>query len=304
MKIVFMGTPDFSVPVLSALTAEHEVTAVYTRAPKESGRGKKVNKTPVHIFAEKRGLEVRTPKTLKDSAEQEYLQSLGADLAVVAAYGLILPQSVLDLFPKGCVNVHASLLPRWRGAAPIQRAIEAGDAESGVSIMQMAAALDAGDVLSRQAVSITDKMTGGELHDILSEVGAKLLIQTLRRLDDIVPEKQDEEKVTYAEKLRKEECRLDFRMEPEKLLHKIRAFSPYPATYFVYNKERFKVFDAILTEGIGSAGEIIEGEKYLSVALGNGKAARINRLQREGKQPMKTEDLLRGFQFNKGTVLS
>lgn len=303
MKIVFMGTPDFAVPVLDALTKEHNIAAVYTRAPKESGRGKKVNKTPVHLLAEAKGIEVRTPKSLRSEDEQQSMKALGADMAIVAAYGLILPQAVLDIFPKGCINVHASLLPRWRGAAPIQRAIEAGDRQSGISIMQMAAALDAGDVLSQEEVAITPEMTGGDLHDKLSTVGADLLVRTLRQLDDIVPAKQDESLVTYAEKLDKAECRLDFTGDVNALADKIRAFSPSPATYFTYKGERFKVYRAQICDGQGAPGEIIEGEKALTIAGCEGKALCIERLQREGKQPMETAELLKGFRFEKGVIL-
>ena len=301
MKIVFMGTPDFSVPVLEKLLSEHEVVAVYTRAPKESGRGKKINKTPVHLLAEKHGIPVHTPRSLKGEDEQAIMHSYGADLGVVAAYGLILPQAVLDMFPKGCINVHASLLPRWRGAAPIQRAVEARDKESGISIMQMALALDAGDVLSQKAIKITPTMTGGELHDALAKIGADLLIDTLRRLDDIVPTKQDESLVTYAEKLDKAECLIDFNMEAEKLAAKIRAFNPYPAMYFIHKDERFKVYEAEVCEMHGHAGEILEGKKALIVATAD-KALKITRIQREGKQQMDTAELLRGFEFEKGAL--
>ena len=303
MKIVFMGTPDFAVPVLEALAKEHNIVAVYTRAPKESGRGKKVNKTPVHLLAEAKGLEVRTPKSLRNEDEQLSLKALGADMAIVTAYGLILPQTVLDIFPKGCINVHASLLPRWRGAAPIQRAIEAGDKKSGISIMQMAAALDAGDILSQEEAVITPEMTGGDLHDELSAVGADLLVRTLRQLDNIVQTKQDESLVTYAEKLDKAECRLDFAGNTNALADKIRAFSPYPATYFTYKGERFKVYRAQICDGQGAPGEIIEGEKALTIAGCEGKALCIERLQREGKQPMETAELLKGFRFEKGVIL-
>ena len=294
-----MGTPDFSVPVLQALIDNHEVVAVYTRAPKESGRGKRVNKTPVHMLAERYGIDIHTPRTLRNSEEQETLKSYNADLIVVAAYGLLLPQEVLDMFPYGCINVHASLLPRWRGAAPIQRAIEAGDKESGISIMQMALALDAGDVLSQESVTITPDMTGGDLHDALSKVGADLIIRTLARLKDIIPIKQDESLVTYAEKLDKSECLIDFNMPAEKLTAKIRAFNPYPAMYFVYKGERFKVYHAEVCDRHGKCGEIIEGEKDLIIATKD-KALRIMRIQREGKQQMDTEDLLRGFVFDTG----
>ena len=299
MKIVFMGTPDFAVPVLQKLIDEHEVVAVYTRAPKESGRGKKVNKTPVHLLAEAHHIPVHTPKSLKGEDEQEIMRAYHADLGIVAAYGLLLPQAVLDMFPKGCINVHASLLPRWRGAAPIQRAVEAQDKESGISIMQVVLALDAGDVLAQKATPITEKTTGGDLHDTLAEIGADLLADTLKNLDTITPVKQDESLVTYAEKLDKSECLIDFNMEAEKLAAKIRAFNPYPAMYFVYNSERFKVYEAEICDMHGTAGEILEGKKELIIATAD-KALKITRIQREGKQQMDTAELLRGFEFSTG----
>lgn len=302
MKIIFMGTPDFAVPVLKRLLAEHDVLAVYTRAPKISGRGKKLHKTPVHLVAEAIGVPVYTPRTLKMQEEQDILRSFNADLAVIAAYGLILPQAVLDIFPLGCINVHASLLPRWRGAAPIQRAIEAGDKESGISIMQMALELDAGDVLAQESLSITATMTGGELHDKLSEIGADLLSKTLFNLKNIVPAQQDTSKVTYAEKLDKSECLLDFSMAGEKLIRKILAFNPYPAMYFMYHGERFKVFNARITDRQGSVGEILEGQQSLVIALAH-KAIEITSIQREGKQQMATNELLRGFSFTKGEII-
>ena len=302
MKIVFMGTPDFSVPVLEKLMDEHEVVAVYTRAPKESGRGKRINKTPVHVLAEAKGIEVRTPRTLRNSEEQDILRSYNADVAIVAAYGLLLPQEVLDMFPKGCINVHASLLPRWRGAAPIQRAIEYGDKESGISIMQMALELDAGDVLSKESVEISSSMTGGELHDKLSLVGANLLLDTLRKIEDITPVKQDESLVTYASKLDKSECLINFDVESEELHNKIRAFNPYPAMYFIYNGERFKIFEIEIVENSGKAGEILEGNCNLIIATKD-KAVKVVKIQREGKQAMKIDELLRGFKFEKGIII-
>ena len=302
MKLIFMGTPDFAVPVLKRLIAEHEVLAVYTRAPKQSGRGKRVNKTPVHLLAEEHGIEVLTPRSLKSAEEQDILRSFGADMAVVAAYGLLLPQAVLDMFPLGCINVHASLLPRWRGAAPIQRALEAGDKKSGISIMQMALALDAGDVLCQQAVEITEEMTGGDLHDALAGVGAELLSDTLRQLKEIAPLKQDENLVTYAEKLDKTECLLDFKMKTEQLLLKIRAFCPYPAMYFTYNGERFKVFKAAPRNMHGLSGEILEGKQQLIIATSD-SALEVLEIQREGKHTMAAVELLRGFSFEKGVIL-
>ncbi len=302
MKIVFMGTPDFSVPVLEKLIDEHEVVAVYTRAPKESGRGKRINKTPVHVLAEAKGIEVRTPRTLRNSEEQDILRSYNADVAIVAAYGLLLPQEVLDMFPKGCINVHASLLPRWRGAAPIQRAIEYGDKESGISIMQMTLELDAGDVLSKESVEISSFMTGGELHDKLSLIGANLLIDTLRKIEDIIPVKQDESLVTYASKLDKTECLINFDIESEELHNKIRAFNPYPAMYFMYNGERFKIYEIEIVEKSGKAGEILEGNCNLIIATKD-KAVKVVKIQREGKQAMKIDELLRGFRFEKGIII-
>lgn len=296
MKIVFMGTPDFSVPVLKALCQHHEVVAVYTRAPKESGRGKKINKTPVHLFAEEKGIPVHTPKSLRSEDEQEIMRKYNADLGIVAAYGLLLPEPVLNMFKFGCINVHASLLPRWRGAAPIQRAIEAGDKKSGITIMQMVLALDAGDILSQEATEITETTTGGELHDKLSEIGAELLIDTLNKLTTITPQKQDESLVTYAEKIDKSESLIDFNQQTETLLNRIRAFNPYPAMYFMHNGERFKVYRAEKSERTGTAGEILEGKTALIIATADG-AIKITKIQREGKHPMTTEELLRGYTF-------
>ena len=302
MKIVFMGTPDFSVPILEKLIEKHDVVAVYTRAPKESGRGKRINKTPVHVLAENKGIEVRTPRTLRNIEEQEILRQYNADIAIVAAYGLLLPQEVLDMFPKGCVNVHASILPRWRGAAPIQRAIEYGDKESGISIMQMALELDAGDVLSKETIEISPTMTGGELHDNLSVIGANLLIKTLDNYDNITAEKQDESLVTYASKLDKSECLINFDINSQELLNKIRAFNPYPAMYFMYNGERFKIYEIEIVEKKGTPGEILEGNNNLTIATKD-KAVIVRKIQREGKQAMGIDELLRGFKFEKGIII-
>ena len=302
MRVVFMGTPDFSVPVLENLINKHKVVAVYTRAPSESGRGKKVNKTPIHLLAESKGIEVRTPKTLRNEEEQQRLSQLDADIAIVAAYGLLLPKTVLEMFPLGCVNVHASLLPRWRGAAPIQRAIESGDPKSGISIMQMVEELDAGDVLSCEAVDITNNMTGGMLHDELSKLGAELLISTLDKLSQITPKKQDNSLVTYAKKLDKNECLIDFSLNTDVLLRKIRAFNPYPSMYFMYEDERFKILEAESINKHGNIGEILEGEDNLVIAT-NDSAIKVIKIQRQGKQIMPIDDLLRGFKFKIGKKL-
>ncbi|MDR1694392.1 MAG: methionyl-tRNA formyltransferase [Lactobacillaceae bacterium] len=297
MKIVFMGTPDFSLSVLKVLTEKHDVVCVYTQAPKEAGRGQKVNKTPVHIFAEENGIEVRTPKTLRLEEEQRKFKDLGADIAIVAAYGLILPLPILEAFPKGCINVHASLLPRWRGAAPIQRCIEAGDKKSGVTIMNMEEGLDTGDMLLKGEVEITPKTTGGILHDQLSYMGAELMVEVLDNIDNIKPEKQDGDFATYAKKIEKEEGRLDFNLPAEVLERKIRAFNPYPATYFEYKGERFKVLGAkVLNENSNcKPGQILVRDN-LVVVCGK-KMLEITQIQRQGKKIMSCCDCLKGFCF-------
>lgn len=302
MKIVFMGTPDFAVPVLERLIKEYEVVCVYTRAPAESGRGKTLNKTPVHQIAEAHGIEVRTPATFKSTDEQQKFCAIEADIAIVAAYGLILPKTVIEAFPKGCLNVHASLLPRWRGAAPIQRSIEAGDKQSGVTIMQVVEALDAGAMYRKGEVEITPEMTGGQLHDRLAEIGADIMSEVLADLSDIIPEPQDENLVTYAAKLSKEEARLNFELPAEVLERKIRAFNPFPAMFFEYGGERFKVLAAKVCDSSGRAGEILEGRQRLIIACGD-KALDIRTIQRQGKRAMPVAELLKGFSFTEGTLL-
>ena len=302
MKIVFMGTPDFAVPVLEKLINEREVVCVYTRAPKEAGRGNKLTKTPVHLLAEKNGIEVRTPKTLRNEEEQKKFAALQADIAVVAAYGLILPRAVIEAPKFGCLNVHASLLPRWRGAAPIQRSIESGDKESGVTIMQIVEALDAGAMYAKAVVPITSETTGGVLHDKLAALGADLMIKVLKDLKSIRPEPQDERLVSYAAKLDKSECRLDFSQTAEMLERKIRAFNPFPAMFFEYGGERFKVLSAEVVDSQGVPGEILTGRGKLVIACGN-KALQIRQIQRQGKKVMTVEELLRGFDFAEGVRL-
>lgn len=301
MKIVFMGTPDFSVPILQKLIDEHEVVCVYTRAPAISGRGNKLNKTPIHQLAEKYGIEVRTPKSLKNIQEQEKFASLNADISVVAAYGLILPKAVIEAFPHGCINVHASLLPRWRGAAPIQRSIEAGDTQSGVTIMQVVEALDAGAMYKKSITPITEDTTGGSLHDSLSASGAKLISEVLSQIDTITPIPQDEEFVTYATKLSKDEARIDFSQPADVLERKIRAFNPFPVMFFEYNGERFKVLRATIMPECAAAGTILEGEKRLQIACGQ-QSLNITEIQRQGKRAMPIEELLKGYKFNTGKI--
>ena len=302
MRVVFMGTPDFAVPALRRLIAEHEVVCVYTREPKPAGRGNRLNKTPIHLLAEENGIEVRTPKTLRNVDEQQKFAELKADVAVVAAYGLILPQPILEAYPLGCLNIHASLLPRWRGAAPIQRAVEAGDKVGGVTIMQVAEGLDTGDMLLKGEVQITENMTGGELHDALAQIGAELIAEVLAEPKKYPPQVQNDAETCYAQKLDKNECLLDFNLPLEVLYNKIRAFSPYPATFFEYGGERFKVLRAEKTEGKGKAGEILEGKTALIIAVKDG-ALKIMQMQRQGKRAMATEELLRGFCFEENTIL-
>lgn len=296
MKVVFMGTPDFAVPALERLIKEHDVVCVYTREPKLSGRGNKLNKTPVHLVAEANGIEVRTPKTLRNIDEQQKFAALKADVAVVAAYGLILPLPVLEAYPFGCLNLHASLLPRWRGAAPIQRAVEAGDAKSGVTVMQVAEGLDTGDMLLKGEVEITSTTTGGELHDKLALVGADLISAVLSDIKSFTPQPQPQDGACYAAKIDKSECKLDFNQKAEVLCRKIRAFNPYPAMFFEYGGERFKVLEAHKAEKYAPAGTIIEENNSLLIACADG-ALNITQIQRQGKKLMSIGELLRGFHF-------
>ena len=304
MKVVFMGTPDFAVPALRAIAAEHEVVCVYTQPPREAGRGNKILKTPVNLVAEELDLPVKIPASLKKPEAQDELRSLNADIAVVAAYGLILPKAVLDIFPKGVVNIHASLLPRWRGAAPIQRAIEAGDKKSGVTIMRVDEGLDTGDMLLKGEVEIDENTTGEILHDKLAEIGKTLILQTLRNIDSLKPEKQDDSLACYAKKLEKSEAKLDFNRPADELERKIRAFNPYPGAYFEYNSERFKVFAAeVLNDNAGmEPGSLVPNDSGLLIECNPGMLF-VTEIQRQGKRAMPTEELLRGFEFAEDTVL-
>ena len=298
MRVVFLGTPDFAVPTLRALSEKHEVVCVYCQAPKEAGRGQKIQKSPVQLFAESKGIEVRTPKTLRNEDEQQKFVALDADIAIVAAYGLILPKAVIEAFPKGCLNVHGSLLPRWRGAAPIQRSIEAGDTKNGITIMQVVEALDAGAMYRKGEVAITKQTTGGILHDEMAELGAKLMIDVLDDFNNIKPEPQDESLVTYAAKIDKSECLLDFNLSAEVLERKIRAFNPYPATYFEHCGERFKVLEAEVVNEKADAcpGSIICYGKHIRIVCADGML-KIIKIQRQGKKCMSASELLCGYKF-------
>ena len=292
MRVIFMGTPDFSVPVLDALVAAgHEICAVYSQPPRRAGRGKKLRPGPVHARADALGLPVLCPRSLRDPEAQAIFANHGADVAVVVAYGLILPQTVLEAPRLGCLNIHASLLPRWRGAAPIHRAIMAGDAQSGVCIMQMEAGLDTGPVLLREETNIAPEETTGVLHDRLSAMGAALIVEALERLPDLVPQQQSSEGVTYAEKIDKAEARVDWARGAVDVDRQIRGLSPFPGAWCEIAGERVKLLASRVVEGQGAPGAVLEG---FVVACGEG-AVEITRLQRAGKSAMASRDALRGL---------
>jgi methionyl-tRNA formyltransferase len=291
MKIVFMGTPDFSVPVLQALQQVHEIVAVYCQPPRPAGRGKADRKSPVHRAAEALGLPVRHPVSLRSEDAAKDFAALAADVAVVVAYGLILPQGILDAPRFGCLNIHASLLPRWRGAAPIHRAILAGDAETGVCIMRMAAGLDTGPVLMRQAVPIGAEDTTADLHDRLSALGARLILQALDRLADLVPVPQPQDGVTYAAKIDKAEARIDWAQPAVAVDRLIRGLSPFPGAWTDINGERVKLLRSRLAPGQGAPGQVLGG---FTIACGQG-AVEVTEAQREGKRPMPAAEILRGL---------
>ncbi len=301
MRVIFMGTPDFSVPVLQALVdAGHDIAAVYCQPPRPAGRGKKDRPTPVHARALELGLEVRHPVSLKSPEEQAAFADLNADVAVVVAYGLILPQPVLDAPKHGCLNIHASLLPRWRGAAPIHRAIMAGDAETGICIMQMEAGLDTGPVLLRQVTPIGAEETTAGLHDRLSEMGAKLIVEALEQLDSLTPEVQPEDGVTYAHKIDKAEAAIDWTATAEEVDRKIRGLSPFPGAFIEHDGQRIKLLASRLADGAGEPGAALDDQ--LTVACGTG-AVQLVRLQRAGKAAQDADIFLRGMPLAKGTRL-
>ena len=295
-----MGTPDFAVPTLRALhEAGHEVVAAYTQPPRPAGRGKKLQPSPVQKLAEELGVEVHTPKSLRNEEAQAVFAALEADVAVVAAYGLILPQPILDAPKHGCLNVHASILPRWRGAAPIHRAIMAGDTVTGVTIMQMEAGLDTGPMLSTIRTPIEDKTTG-ELTEELAELGASLMVQTLRELDKHIPIEQDDADATYAPKIDKAEARIDWSRPATDSVRHIHGLAPFPGAWCDYDGERLKLLRAEVADATGTAGTVLDDG--LTIACGDG-AIRITRLQRAGKPPMETADFLRGFPIAPGAQL-
>lgn len=308
LRIVFMGTPEYSEPTLTALVeAGHDVVAVYSQPPRPSGRGMGERKSAVHARADQLAIPVLTPTSLKKEPEQLAFAAHNADIAVVVAYGLILPQIVLDAPRLGCINGHASLLPRWRGAAPIQRAIEAGDTQSGVMIMQMEAGLDTGPVLLESTVPIDDQMTAGQLHDQLAALTGTLMVDTLAKLETgiITPTPQSEDGLQYAKKIEKSETRINWNQPAQSVHNHIRAMSPFPGAWcemgFSGRTTRVKILESEVVDGAGDPGQILD--ENLTIACAQG-AMRPTRLQKAGKQPSSLSEFLRGNSIAKNTILS
>ncbi|MEJ7934172.1 methionyl-tRNA formyltransferase [Sphingobium sp. AN558] len=298
MRIIYMGTPDFAVPALDALAlAGHDIVAVYSQPPRPAGRGKALRPSPVHQRAETMGIDVRTPVSLRDEAAQAAFAALDADVAVVAAYGLILPPAILGAPRRGCLNIHASLLPRWRGAAPIQRAILAGDNVTGLTIMDMEAGLDTGPMRAKHVTPIEYK-TAGALTDELALAGAELMVEVLDDLSLHPPVPQPEAGVTYAAKIDKAEALIDFTRDAHRVERQVRAFNPFPGAYFVYRGERLRVLAAHVEDHAGPAGELLDGS--LLIGCGHG-AIRPTLIQRAGKGAMSAGELLNGFPMPAGS---
>ena len=299
MRVVFMGTPDFAAATLHQLMrAGHEIVAVYTRAPKVAGRGMAERKSPVHVLAETAGIAVHTPRTLREPAEQDLFAGLAADVAVVVAYGLILPKPILDAPRHGCLNLHGSALPRWRGAAPIQRAIMAGDVSTAVMVMHMDEGLDTGPVCLAETIAIGPDMTAGELHDDMAGTGAGLMARALAALErgELPSTPQPAEGVTYAAKIEKAEAHIDFTRPAHEVHNRIRGLSPFPGAWFEMTAggrpERVKVLQSALASGAGMPGTVLDGQ--LTIACGDG-AVRFVTVQRAGKKAMSAGEFLRGF---------
>jgi methionyl-tRNA formyltransferase len=308
MRIAFMGTPDFAATVLSALhAAGHEIAAVYTQPPAPRGRGQALRPAPAHALAESLGLDVRAPASMRDPAAIEAFADLGLDAAVVVAYGQILPKAVLDAPRLGCFNLHASLLPRWRGAAPIQRAIMAGDPLTGVEVIRMTEGLDEGPVLASASLRIDRMETAGSLHDRLAALGARLMVEALARIErgEAVETPQAEEGATYARKIKPAEARIDWTRPAPEVDRQIRGLSPFPGAWFEAPSDkgpvRVKALLSSVEEGAGDPGALLDN--VLLVACGEG-AVRLHRAQREGKAPQDTPEFVRGFPLPKGTRLA
>ncbi|HEY8384410.1 MAG TPA: methionyl-tRNA formyltransferase [Microvirga sp.] len=308
LRVVFMGTPDFAVPTLAEIVGQgHEVAAVYTRAPAAAGRGMELKPSPVHRMADRFGLPVLTPKTLRTEEAADAFRAHGADVAVVVAYGMILPKAILDVPEFGCLNLHASLLPRWRGAAPIQRAVMAGDRETGIAVMRMEEGLDTGPVAMVERVAITPDMNAGELHDRLMGLGADLMVRALAALSrgglGFTP--QPEEGVTYAKKITNEDGRIDWTRPAAAIHDQVRGLSPFPGAFFTADfgkgSERVKVLRTASAEGAGAPGTLLDAGG--TVACGEG-ALRLLQVQPAGKQPMGADEFLRGRRMGAGGRLA
>ena len=300
LRIAFMGTPDFAVPALKALhAAGHHIVAVYAQPPRPSGRGKKLTPSPVQRAAEELEIEVRTPVSLKDDAEQAAFAALHLDVAVVAAYGLILPQAILDAPKTGCLNIHGSLLPRWRGAAPVQRAILAGDQQTGITIMQMEAGLDTGPMLLKSATPVDGK-TAGDLTAELALKGADLMIRYLATPEKYPAEPQDDALATYAKKIEKEEARLDFDQAANQVERQIRAYNPQPGAFFEYQANRYRILEAKVSEGKGQPGTVLGDQLLIACQTG---AIQPKIIQKAGKPAMNLKSFLNGTKIPAGTVL-
>lgn len=304
LRLVFMGTPDFAVPALRALAqAGHHVVAAYCQPPKPAGRGQEIQKTPVHRAAEEMGIEVRTPKTLRDPDTQTALAALKPDAIVVAAYGLILPQAVLDSPRLGCLNIHGSLLPRWRGAAPIHRALLAGDSETGITIMRMEAGLDTGPMLLKDAIPLTSESTASSVHDALAEMGARLIVEALGKVaqGQLTETRQPEEGATYATKLTREDGQIDWTHPASDIERQVRALNPWPGAFFKLGDEIIKVLKAEILETNAQAGTLLDDR--FTVACGAG-ALRLLLVQRAGKKPTDGASFLRGARLEVGNRLA
>lgn len=302
-KVIFMGTPVFAVHALDALhAAGHDIVCVYSQPPRPAGRGHKLQLSPVQARAEELGLPVRHPLSLKKDADaRAAFKALNADVAVVAAYGLILPQEVLDAPAHGCINIHGSLLPRWRGAAPIQRAILAGDAETGICIMQMEAGLDTGPVLLKDSVAITPQTTSSSLHDALAVMGGRLIVETMEKLESLTPETQPEDGVTYAHMLSKDDGRIDWTKPAAEIERQLRALTPWPGVWCMAGDARMKILGARIADGKGKPGEILD--KKLTVACGMG-ALELTQVQPQDRKAMDGASFMNGGQINPGDILS
>ena len=305
MRIVFMGTPDFAVPSLQALIdAGHEVCAAYTQPDKPQGRKQVLTPPPVKVLAQQYGIPVYQPATLKDAAEQERLRALAPEAIIVAAYGKLLPKAVLDIPPRGCINVHGSLLPRWRGAAPIQWAVIAGDKTAGVTTMRMAEGLDTGDMLLKYETPIGARETAGELFDRLAQAGAKLLVETLDRLDDITPVPQEDSQSCYAHMLDKEMAVIDWAKSAHEIDCLVRGLSPWPVALTTLDGARLKVYAAQPVAGAGRPGEVLESDPKKGFVIACGAdALRLDEVQLVGGKRMKSADFLRGHAVPRGTIL-